>query len=120
LAENLPAGPHLLRWTAQLSEGKATAVVTPWEWNPLRPQPVTAAAIKPGLYKVEMLNKRTQQPSGGEALVLVCNAETYVVTSKAFAEALAITKTWDESSRQSGQRAFLESYLEVLADPNAR
>jgi hypothetical protein len=120
LVEKLPAGPQLLRITARKAadspDAKPAPIIVTVAVDPTTKQTLAAGEMTPGLYKVELLDKRTRQPVGSEAVMLTCDSETHERTSAAFVAATASLKDWDDQARESGAGPFLQAYLEALAD----
>jgi hypothetical protein len=124
LMRQFTAGSYLLRFrasdAARRSEGETAPVNVTVDWDPEKKQTIVAGELTAGLYVVELLDNRSRQPTGSEAVVLARDAEEYERTGKAYADAVASTKAWDEQARHSGAGSYLRSYLAVLADEDSK
>lgn len=120
LVERLPAGSYSLKFTPHAAAGAPQDETAPTTatiaWDPASEHAWAADKIAAGLYNVELLDNRSREPTGTAAALLVCSADSYESKSKAYAEAVALTKLWDEQARRSGAAPFLQSYLAALAD----
>jgi hypothetical protein len=120
LVSGLRADTYLLRFApAQESLPKDAAATLTVDWKPQAKLVIGAATLVSGLYRVQLLSKRTRQPTGSEALVLVSSADDYDARQKTFEEAKALTQTWDEEVRKIVATDVLRACLESLADPQA-
>jgi hypothetical protein len=119
LLKHLPAGRHLLRFSS-IKGGQTDSTEQPItltiDWNPAGPAEIAACGLSPGLYQVQLLDKRSKRPTGAQATVLVARGEAFATASDAFAEAVAATSKWDESTRSKVAAPFLSAYLEALAE----
>jgi hypothetical protein len=122
LLKHLPDGTHLLRFTL-LSADKSAPAAEPlsftFDWHADQPQALAAQGLKPGLYQVQLLNKRSRQPTGAQATVLVASGTAFDEAQAAFEQAVAVTRKWDEATRAKAAASFLAAYLEALAHPGA-
>lgn len=123
LLKHLPNGSHLLRFTAVSADKAAAETAQPLtfvlNWKAEQPTALEAKCLTPGLYQVHLLNKRTRQPTGAHATVLVAAGEKFDETNRAFEQAVAVTRKWDDATRTKAAAAFLAAYLQALAHPGA-
>jgi hypothetical protein len=123
LLKHLPSGTHQLRFNPLSAEKAAAEAAAPitlsFDWNPAQPESLDAKGLAPGLYQVHLLNKRTRQPTGAHATVLVATGTAFDEASSAFEQAVKVTRKWDETTRTKAASPFLTAYLEALAHPGA-
>ncbi len=120
LVSGLRADTYLLRFApAQESTPKDATVTLKVDWKPQAKPIVEAAGLASGLYRVQLLDKRTRQPAGSEALALIASADDYDAALRTLDEVKALTQTWDEEVRKVVGVDVLRACLESLANPQA-
>lgn len=124
LLKHLPPGTHLLRFTPVNRSGDAstanaaTPLVLTVDWQGETDLELDAKGLKAGLYQVHVLNKRSKQPTGAQATVLVAASEDFDELSQMFSNAVELTRAWDDATRAKAAPAFLAAYLNALAHTN--
>ena len=120
LVSGLRPDTYFLRFApAQESLPKESTATVKVDWKPQSKPAVDAASLVPGLYRVQLLDKRTRRPVGSEALALIASAGDYEAQLQTFDEAKALTQSWDEDVRKIVATDVLRACLESLADPQA-
>jgi hypothetical protein len=82
-------------------------------FSPHSPVMVPAANLKPGLYRVLLVDK-SGAPAGSDCWILISSTESYPATSDAFRRATEMSAKWPEDMDSSAVRALLRAYLESL------
>ncbi|HWA99768.1 MAG TPA: hypothetical protein VG713_14795 [Pirellulales bacterium] len=114
---SLRAGKLTVRLTSVDKSGDTAAATrdVSIDWNPADPKPVAIEGLGPGLYRVQLLNSRSKEPTGYAATILVCAPEHYLEQEQGFQEVVRITQGWDAKTRQRKSGDFLRAYLEAAA-----
>lgn len=82
------------------------------DWEPGRPALITVKGLSPGLYEADMLGEDGGKlEPGTEAWLLFTPPEIFEEASRDFAEATALTDSWDKRMSQSLKRQFLRAAL---------
>ncbi len=116
LMRGLPAGRYLLEFSPPGDDSdEAARHVLAANWRPETKLEVAAQDVGPGLHLVRLLNGRTREPTGAEALVLVAGSKQYAAARKAFDEVEDVTRSWDEEVRKLASVGTLRACLESLA-----
>jgi hypothetical protein len=117
LFATVPPGDYALRLSNE-SDGQANApvLVVGVKWTGAPNQPA-APAVPRGLYSVKMTRTGAREVLGREAWWLIVPEAQVVENRAAFAEAVALTKTWSDASPGDIER-FLHAFLAALADPS--
>lgn len=125
LLDGLAADTYLLKFTPardSLSEDATATLSVDWKPGESLPgdkTPTVASTLPQGLYRVQLLDKRTKRPTGTDALALVSAAADYEARLKTFDEIKALTQTWDEDVRKVVGIDVERACLESLADPQS-
>ena len=90
---------------------------TIYDWEPGRPQLLSAAGLNPGLYEMELLDRETSNlaPTGRTAWVLIARPQDHQRLRESFQNAVDLTKKWDPEVSPRTVRVFLRAYLNALA-----
>ena len=118
----LPAAQYTLKFTTMkdAKPTKAEPILVAISWVLASHPPEVPIKLTPDLYKLEIVEPRSKAATGTEAVFLVCGEEEYAAKSKLYAAAVALTEKWDDKAREHGARAFLQTYLEALAEPDGK
>lgn len=84
------------------------------------PEPVRAAGLRPGLYRLTLDRTAGGATADADAWVVVSAPASYGKTSARFREASAVTEAWGDAVEADVARGFLRAYLEHLAARGAR
>jgi len=116
LIRQLPAGAYQLQLVSMTTPAPArpAPMMLDFKWDPDNPATIAAPKLSPGIYRADAIDRRSDKKSGADALVLVVSSRDYAGKQNAFAEAVALTKTWDESSWAKAAPSFLRAYLMSL------
>lgn len=123
LVDGLTAGSYLLKFApAQESLSSDATATLSVDWQPGDTKPrdtatTVAWTLPPGLYHVQLLDKRTKRLTGSDALTLVSAAADYEARLKTFNEIKALTHTWDDDVRKVVGLDVERACLASLADP---
>ena len=117
----LPAAMYTLKLTApkDAKPTKAEPLIAVVAWEPASKLAVPIR-LTPGLYKLEIVEPRSKAATGAEAVFLACGEDEFAAKSKLYAAAAELTKKWDDNARKYGARAFLQTYLEALAEQDGK
>jgi hypothetical protein len=110
---DLPAAAYRVHFEA-LSDGARMVAPVQVQWLPGRPALVSAAGLKPGLYRLALLEE-SGEPTGSESWILFRNPQEYSETSAAFQEVVKTVASWPAEADPSAIRAVLRASLEALA-----
>jgi hypothetical protein len=88
-------------------------------FSPHNPAMVPAADLKPGLYRLLLVDK-SGTPAGSDCWILITPTESYPATSDAFRRATEMSAKWPEDMDLSAVRALLRAYLESLAKSQSK
>jgi len=106
------SGTYKVRIEA-LSQQKPTSIVQV-EWTGKGPASVAVSGIRPGLYRLVLLNAQTEV-AGPDAWVLVDAPERFAQDSASFHSAEEETKSWPDEVDPRVPGAVLRAYLDTLA-----
>jgi hypothetical protein len=108
----LSAGAYWVRFESVGGDAFKTAP-TQLEWPSKQPL-VSAAGLKPGLYRL-VLVEESGEPAGAEAWLLLCGIQDCSRTSAMFQDVVHTVATWPASTDPAAIRAVLRASLEALA-----
>ncbi len=115
----VPAGKYLVRLrlveTEAPSERNALPASLAFEWKPGSPQRVAAPGLRPGLWRISLLQPEDERPLGVDAWALICAPDKYEKVAGSFSQVVALTNKWGEKVRSGEVRSFLRTALDVLA-----
>lgn len=111
--EPLPAATY--RWTLEPVDGGSRGVSGKVSWQPSKPSKVKAPGVAPGVYRLTTAVE-SGESEGSQAWVLLSSSAQYLADSKAFRQAVELTRSWGDRVDESGKRALLRATLQSLAD----
>lgn len=90
------------------------------KWEPDHAFRIKIKHLKPGLYKLRLLEMYGEhyEPTPSEAWVLFVEPEKFEQAFASYQEAVQLTSKWSEDIKPDSVRNFLRSYLELLAGQN--
>jgi hypothetical protein len=102
-----------LRFESLGESGRKTAP-TQVRWQPGKPALVSASGLKPGLYRLILL-EQSGELAGSEAWLLLSAPPEYSTASATFQEVVNTVATWPASADPSAIRAVLRASLDALS-----
>ncbi|HEX7679024.1 MAG TPA: hypothetical protein VF713_12920, partial [Thermoanaerobaculia bacterium] len=76
---------------------------------------IKTGALRPGLYRLTLLQADGKEPVGSVVLVLVASEKDFDAQHRDFAEAQRVVSTWDPDIPASSVQYFLTVYLREIA-----
>jgi hypothetical protein len=103
-------------WVRFESPGESARKTAPTQvrWQPGKTALVSVAGLKPGLYRLTLL-EHSGEPAGSEAWILLSGPQEYPTTSAAFQGVVNTVATWPASADTSAIRAVLRASLDALS-----
>jgi hypothetical protein len=88
-----------------------------YDWEPGRPELLSGAGFRPGLYEMELLDRETSNhvPTGRTAWVLIAKPRDHERLRESFERAVMLTGEWGIDVSPYTVRAFHRAYLNALA-----
>jgi len=109
---DLPAGTYWIRLDSPVESARTTGP-TEVRWQPGRPALFSAAGLKPGLYRLSLLEP-SGETTGSEAWILFSSSQEYAANSSAFQTVGQTVDNWPASADPSAIRAILRASLDAL------
>jgi len=114
-----PAGKYLVRLrlveTQAPSERKALPESLAFDWKPESEQRVAVPGLRPGLWRMSLMQPEDKRPLGVDAWALICAPDKYEKVAGSFNQVVALTNKWGEKVSSGEVRSFLRTALDVLA-----
>lgn len=116
-------GTYYARLRPKSGDGFAAAPTRPdpftLKWDPAAPAPLAVSQIEPGLYELNLLERRGSafRPTLVTAWVLVTAPAEHARASAEFAEAFGTASVWAEQAGKGTVRSILRAALEQLSAP---
>jgi hypothetical protein len=87
-----------------------------FKWDPENSELLRVRGLKPGLFSVSIVTKEERGfgETSADAWILVTNAAQYPRASASFAEAVELTKSWDNQVKPDIVRGFLRASLDAI------
>lgn len=113
-----PPAKYLVRFRLVKTEtGANTKALEPTtiDWAPGRAAPVAMPGLRPGLWRISLLQPADERPLGVDAWVLICEPDQYDTAAESFREALEVTGSWGDKVSAGEVRSFLRTALDALS-----
>jgi hypothetical protein len=69
-----------------------------------------------GLYKLEILDRRSRKPTGDESVLLICSPAEFETFRTQYNDALDLMQSWNEQTRAKCLSKVKQAFLQALAD----
>jgi hypothetical protein len=110
---DLSAGMYSVRFES-LGEIASNPIAAQVRWQPSQPALVPKARLRPGLYRLTLL-EGPDEPEGSEAWILLSGPQKYSTDAGAFQGVQDTIASWPKSADPMAIRAVLRASLEALS-----
>jgi hypothetical protein len=114
-----PAGKYLVRLRLVQIEAPSERNALPeslaFDWKPEREQRLAVPGLRPGLWRVSLLQPEDERPLGVDAWALICTPNKYEKVAGSFNQVVALTNKWGEKVSNGEVRSLLRTALDALA-----
>lgn len=113
-----PPAKYLVRFRLVEAEtGANTKALEPAEidWAPGRAALAAMPGLRPGLWRVSLLQPKDERPLGVDAWVLICEPSQYDAAAESFREAMEVTGSWGDKVSAGEVRSFLRTALDAIS-----